>query len=61
MIHRHPLRGLFGGLLLGIGLALVVVQLSVAPLGTNTVVIIIALCTVLGLIAAYALPARTIR
>lgn len=61
MIHRHPLRGLFGGLLLGIGLALVLVQLSVAPLGTNTVVIIIALCTVLGVIAAYALPVRTLR
>jgi hypothetical protein len=61
VIHRHPLRGLFGGLLLGIGLALVLVQLSVTPLGTNTVVIIIALCTVLGLIAAYALPVRTLR
>jgi hypothetical protein len=58
---RHPLRGLFGGLLLGIGLALVLVQLSVAPLGTNTVLIVIALCTVLGLILAYALPARPVR
>lgn len=61
MTLRHPLRGLFGGLLLGIGLALVLAQLSVAPLGTNTVLIVIALCTALGLILAYALPARPVR
>lgn len=58
MTRRHPIRGLFGGLLLGIGLALVLMQLSVAPIGQLTVVIIVALCTVLGLIAAWALPAR---
>lgn len=58
MIRRHPIRGLFGGLLLGIGLALVLMQLSVAPIGQLTVVIVVTLCTVLGLIAAWALPAR---
>jgi hypothetical protein len=57
-MHRHPFRGLFGGLLLGIGLALVLVQLGAAPLGTITVVIIVGLCAVLGVTAAYALPPR---
>ena len=61
MIRRHPFRGLFGGLLLGIGLALVLMQLSVAPLGQVTVLTVIALCTVLGLIAVWALPARPLR
>ncbi len=61
MIRRHPIRGLFGGLLLGIGLALVLTQFSVAPIGQLTVVIVVALCTVLGLIAAWALPARPLR
>ncbi len=61
MIRRHPLRGFFGGLLLGIGLALVLMQLSVAPLGPTTVLIVIALCTVLGLVAVWALPARPLR
>lgn len=61
MTRRHPIRGLFGGLLLGIGLALVLMQLSVAPLGQVTVLTVVALCTVLGLIASWALPARPIR
>lgn len=58
MIRRHPFRGLVGGLLLGIGLALVLMQLSIAPLGQVTVLTVIALCTVLGLVASWALPAR---
>ena len=61
MIRRHPIRGLFGGLLLGIGLSLVLMQLSVAPIGQLTVLTVVALCTVLGLVAAWALPARPIR
>jgi hypothetical protein len=58
MIHRHPFRGLFGGLLLGIGLSLVLVQLGAAPLGTTTVVVIVAVCAILGVTVAYALPPR---
>ena len=58
MIRRHLVRGVFGGLLLGIGLALVLMQLSIAPLGQVTVLTVVALCTVLGAIAAFALPAR---
>lgn len=61
MIRRHPVRGLFGGLLLGIGIALVLTQLSVAPLGTLTVVVVVALFTVLGLIASWALSPRPSR
>ena len=43
MIRRHPIRGLFGGLLLGIGFALVLMQLSVAPIGQLTVLIVVVL------------------
>ncbi len=61
MTRRHPIRGLIGGLLLGIGIALVLTQLSVAPIGQLTVLIVVALCAVLGLIASVALPARPVR
>jgi hypothetical protein len=55
---RHPLRGLFGGLLFGVGLALILVQLGSAPLGTYTFLVIVVLFAVLGTVAAYVLPAR---
>lgn len=60
-MRRHPIRGLFGGLLLGIGLALIVVMLGAAPLGTATVLVIIGLCMALGVVIAYALPPRPVR
>lgn len=59
-MNRHPLRGLFGGLLFGIGLALILAQLGSAPLGTSTVLVIVVLFTILGTIAAYVLPPRPI-
>lgn len=57
-MRRHPIRGLFGGLLLGIGLALMLVQLAVVPLGEATVLAVISVCALIGLSAAWLLPAR---
>jgi hypothetical protein len=58
MIARHPLRGFFGGLLFGIGLALVMVQLAFVPLGAATVIVVVGACTLLGLLFALFMPAR---
>jgi hypothetical protein len=57
-IHRHPLRGLFGGFLLGLGLALVLVFAGLPVLGSWTVIVVVAAFTVLGVLLAYVLPAR---
>jgi len=57
-VRRHPLRGLFGGFLLGLGLALVLVFAGIPILGTWTVIGVVAAFTVLGILLAYALPAR---
>lgn len=58
MIARHPIRGLLGGLVLGIGLALVMVQASFVPLGEATVVVVLVVATLLGLLVSLLAPAR---
>jgi hypothetical protein len=58
IVIRHPLRGIFGGLLLGIGLALILVQLGFVPIGSATVVVVVLLAVVLGLLVAVAAPPR---
>jgi hypothetical protein len=61
MLRRHPIRGLLGGLLLGVGLALMLVMLGIAPLGNLTVVVIVVLFTMAGIGLAWVLPARPVR
>lgn len=61
MMRRHPIRGLLGGLLLGVGLSLILVMLGVAPFGTLTVVVIVSLFTLAGIGLAWVLPARAVR
>jgi hypothetical protein len=58
MIRRHPLRGLFGGLLLGLGLSLILVMLAVPVFGQWTVIVFTLGLAVIGVILAYVLPAR---
>jgi hypothetical protein len=55
------IRGLLGGLLLGVGLALMLVMLGIAPFGTLTVVVIVVLFTLAGIALARVLPARAPR
>ncbi|MEP7081997.1 MAG: hypothetical protein ABI841_03360 [Chloroflexota bacterium] len=59
MIRRHPLRGLLGGVLIGIGLSLLLVIYGAAPLGGWTVIALILLFGVIGVAAAWLLPARS--
>ncbi len=58
MIRRHPIRGFFGGLLIGLGLSVLLVIYGVAPLGQATVLVVLLLFAALGVAAAWLLPAR---
>lgn len=58
MIVRHPIRGLLGGLVLGIGLALMMVQMSFTPIGEATVLVVLLVATLLGLLVSLLVPAR---
>lgn len=58
MIARHPIRGLLGGLVLGIGLALVMVQAGFVPLGEATVIVVLVVSLLLGLLVSLLAPAR---
>lgn len=48
--RRHPVRGFFGGLLVGLGLALLLLSYSVVPFGGATPWVMIGVLTVLGLL-----------
>lgn len=60
MTVRHPLRGLLGGLITGLGIALMLVFLGVAVLGTWTVVGLVVGFGLLGLLFALAWPPRRV-
>ena len=59
MIRRHPIRGLLGGVLVGLGLAILLVIYGAAPLGSWTVIALVLLFAVVGTAAAWLLPARS--
>ena len=58
MTIRHPFRGLFGGLILGLGVALMLVFLGVAVLGTWTVIGLVLVFGLLGLLFALVTPPK---
>ncbi|MEX0663788.1 MAG: hypothetical protein WD598_03330 [Acidimicrobiia bacterium] len=55
---RYPIRGLFAGLLGGLGVAVLLVLNSVVTMGTNTPYIIIAVFVILGVLWAMFGPVR---
>lgn len=55
-VKRHPIRATLSGLLLGIGLALLLISFSVIALGTMTPFVVMGLCTVLGLVLSFVVP-----
>jgi hypothetical protein len=59
-MRRHPVRGVLGGLLIGIGLSLVVAMLGLAPLGELTVVVIVVAFVAIGLALSWVLPPRDV-
>ena len=49
-MNGHPVRGFFGGLFLGLGVALLLIVFAVIALGTLTPYIIIVIGAVIGLL-----------
>ena len=56
---RHPLRGLFGGLFLGLGAALLLLAFGVLALKLWYLVGLVAIGAIIGLVLAFVAPART--
>ena len=57
-VKRHPIRGLLGGLLLGIGLALLVLVYAKAPFGIATPYVCLGAGIVAGLAMGLSGPVR---
>jgi hypothetical protein len=57
---RHPFRGLIGGLIFGFGLALILVFLSIAVIGTWTVIASIVAFGLIGLVLALVWPPKQV-
>lgn len=57
-VKRHPIRGFFGGLFLGLGVALLLVVSSQIALGTLTPLVVVAVGIVVGVLWAVVGPAR---
>lgn len=57
-LKRHPLRGVLGGLLLGLGLALLIITWGKAPFGTATPYVCLACGVAAGVVLDVAGPAR---
>lgn len=58
MTIRHPVRGLLGGLILGLGVALLLVFLGIAVLGTWTVIGFVVGFGLIGLVFALVVPPK---
>ena len=57
-VHRRPVLGAFAGLFLGLGLALVLFVFGVVPTTAVWLGALAVVGVVLGLVTAYAAPAR---
>ena len=57
-IKRHPVKSLFGGLFLGMALSILAMVYGGVVVGSPTALGIVVLGVVLGLVAAFVLPAR---
>lgn len=59
-MRRHPIRGFFGGLLIGLGVSILLVIYGLAPLGQATVLVVLLLFAALGAAVAWFLPPRRV-
>ena len=57
-VVRHPFRGGFAGLLLGVGVALLGVSFSLFALGTLVPILVIVAMVVIGVLVGTLVPAR---
>lgn len=57
-IKRHPIKGLFGGLFLGLGLSIFAMVFDAVIVGSIGAIGIIVAGTLLGVVIAYVLPPK---
>ena len=57
-VRRHPIRGFFAGLFLGLGLAFMLFVLGILPMTAMWLGVLTVGLAVLGVVGAYAVPAR---
>ena len=57
-VHRHPVRGFFAGLMLGIGLAVMLFIYGVVPMTPVWLVALVVGGIAFGVVLAYVTPAR---
>jgi hypothetical protein len=57
-VKRHPIRGFFGGLFLGLGIAQLLIVFKVVVLGSVVPAIVVIVVTVLGVVWALYGPVR---
>jgi hypothetical protein len=57
-MKRHPIRGFIFGLLLGLGVAMVLISYSIIPLGIATPWVVIAAGAIVGLLLGLFGPPR---
>ncbi len=57
-VRRHPIMGFFAGLLLGLGLAVLLVIFGIVPMTALWLAILVGGGVVLGIVLAYVTPAR---
>lgn len=57
-VHRHPVRGFFAGLFLGLGLGLMLIVFGIIPMSVMWLGVLTIGVAVLGVVLAYAVPVR---
>lgn len=57
-VKRHPIKGLFGGLFLGLGLSILAMVFGAVIVGSIGAIGIIVAGTLLGVVIAYVLPPK---
>lgn len=50
---RHPVRAIFGGILFGLGLALLLINFKVIALGTNAPYVVFVIGVVIGVVIGF--------
>jgi len=57
IVRRHPVLGVLGGALIGVGLALLFAMFGVAPIGPASFVAVVVFFGAIGLVYALVMPA----
>jgi uncharacterized membrane protein SpoIIM required for sporulation len=57
-VKRHPVKGFFGGLFLGLGLSILAMVYGGVVVGSPLALVIVVAGVVLGVASSFALPAK---